>query len=338
MNPHLSRRRWLAGVASTALVAPAIVRNAAAAGATKLVYQTSWTPEPDEAGVYQAVATGLYASYGLDVEIHTGGPQLNSSQIFFAGKADFVTTDGFRVAEFAQQGLPGLAIAAFYQRSPIVILSHEHVGNDTLADLRGKPILISEAERNSYWSWLKAKFGYSEEQARPYTFNMAPFLVDPTLSMQGYITDEPYKARRQGVDPVVHLLADSGYLDYYNVTLASSRLVAENKPLVQRFVDATIKGWHSYLTGDPRPANDLIKRGNPDMTDDLIAYARSAMKQYRLFESDDVTKGGLGAMSDAAWHNLYRSMSAVGALPTGIDISKGYTLEFINKRVGTACC
>jgi NitT/TauT family transport system substrate-binding protein len=333
MAAMLSRGRWLGGLTATALSAPFVFRNAAAAGGTKLIYQTSWTPEPDEAGIYQALATGVYNASGLDVEIRAGGPQLNSMQMFLAGKADFVTTDGFRVPELVQQGLPGIAIAAFYQKSPIVILSHEHAGNDTLTELKGKPILISEGERESYWVWLKAKYGYTEDQARPYTFNMAPFIVDKALSMQGYITDEPYQARREGVQPVIHVLAESGYLDYYNVVLASPRMVAQNPAVVAHFVDATIKGWHSYLDGDPKPANDMIKTGNPDMTDGLIAYARSAMKRYGLFESDDVKKGGIGAMSDAMWKNNYQSMAAIGALPAGVDIRKGYTLAFVNKRV-----
>ncbi len=330
----LSRSRWLGGLAATSFCAPFVFSNAAAQGATKLIYQTSWTPEPDEAGMYQAVATGIYKSYGLDVEIHAGGPQLNSLQMFFAGKADFVTTDAFRVAGAVAQGLPGVAVAAFYQKAPHVILSHQHAGNDTLAELKGKPILISQADRESFWLWLKAKYGYVEDQARPYTFNMAPFLVDSNLSMQGYITNEPYQAQRAGMTPVIHVLADNGYTDYYNVILASSRLVADNRPVVQRFVDATIIGWQSYLGRNPKPANDAIKSGNPDMTDGLIAYARTTMKRHGLLASADVTKGGLGAMSDATWQNMYRTMSAVGALPAGLDVRKGYTLEFVNKRVG----
>jgi NitT/TauT family transport system substrate-binding protein len=311
------------------------VRFASAEGLAKLVYQTAWTPTPDDAGMYQAVATGIYNAYGLDVELVAGGPQLNSMQIFFAGKADFVTTDAFRVLETVQHGLPGVAIAAFYQKSPVVLLSHQHAGNDTLAELKNKPILIAPNDRESHWLWLKAKYGYTDDQARPYTFNMAPFLVDKNLSMQGYITDEPYQARRQGVELVVHMLADNGYQDYNNVVLASPRLVAEKKPIVQRFVDATIKGWQSYLNGDPKPANDAIKKGNPDLPDGLIDYARSAMKQYALFDSADVKKGGIGAMSAGAWSGMYQTMARAGALPGGIDVRKGYTLEFVNKRVGS---
>ena len=327
----LSRRRWIGGLAASA-AAPFVVRNAAAAGGTKLVYQTSWTPEPDEAGIYQAVASGIYAAHGLDVVVNAGGPQLNSLQIFFAGGADFVTTDGFRVAAGITRDLPGIAIAAFYQKPPHVILSHPHAGNDTLEDLRGKHILISPPDRDSFWRWLKAKYGYRDDQALPYTFNMAPFLVDPQLSMQGYITAEPYLAQRAGISPIVHVLADHGYVDYYQVILASPGMVADRPDVVQRFVDATVKGWQSYLFGNPKPANDAIKASNPRMTDEAIAYARAAMKAHHLLDSGDAESGGLGAMSDATWNLLNRTMAQAGALPGGIDIRKGYTLAFIGKH------
>jgi NitT/TauT family transport system substrate-binding protein len=330
----LSRRRFVGGLAATSLAAPFVFRNASAAGLTKIVYQTAWTPEPDDGGLYQAVASGIYKSYGFDVQLQAGGPQLNSSQIFFSGQADFVNTDSFRALGYVKQNLPGVAVAAFYQKPPTVLLSHPRAGNDTLAELKGKPILISTGGREAYWIWLKAKYGYDDDQARPYTFTMAPFLVDNTLSMEGYLTIEPFQAQKAGVNPVVHVLADNGYLAYYNVMLASPRMVAENKAVVQRFVDATIMGWRDFLFGNAKPAIDAIKSGNPEMNDALIAYARTAMKRHALCDSDDVRHFGLGAMTDAKWKSIYASMAAVGALPAGIDPRKAYTLQFVNKRVG----
>jgi NitT/TauT family transport system substrate-binding protein len=165
---------------------------------------------------------------------------------------------------------------------------------------------------------------------------MAPFLVDTTMSVQGFVYIEPYLAQRAGVAPVVHLLADNGYLDYNGVIIASPRLVSDQKPVVQRFIDATIKGWQGYLYGDPTAANAIIRNGNPEMSDGLIAYARDTMKRRGIYTSDDVRRGGLGAMTDAHWQRIYRSMADVGALPAGLDIRKGYTLEFVNRRVGVA--
>jgi NitT/TauT family transport system substrate-binding protein len=332
VKPSLTtRRQFVAGAAACAF--PAFIRKAGAQGLTKLVYQTGWLPQPDKGGLYQAAETGIYKSYGLDVELRPGGPQLNVNQIFLAGQADFVDSDSFRVMNFVNKGFPAVAVAAFGQKSFSALLSHKGAGNDTLADLKGKPILVSTIGQQTYWLWLKAKYGFTDDQIRPHTFSLAPFLVDKTVSTEGFITSEPYASRKAGVDPIVHVLADNGYANYSNVVVTSPKMVSDRADVVQRFVDATSKGWKSYLYGDPKPANDAIKRGNAEMTDDQIAFAIGAMKQSGTALSDDVKRGGIGAMSDAQWKRVYDAMSTAGAESAGIDIRKGYTLQFVNKRV-----
>jgi NitT/TauT family transport system substrate-binding protein len=336
MSTLFTRRQALATLAgTTTLAAPAFLRHARAQGGlTKITYQTGWLPQPDKGGLYQALALGYYKDAGLEVELKKGGPQLNVNQIFLAGRADFVDSDSVRVLNFVKEGLPGVAVAAFGQRPMTVLLSHKGTGHDTLASLKGQPLLVSTVGRQTYFQWLKARYGFADEQARPYTYSMAPFLADKSMSMEGFITSEPYELKRAGADPVVHVLADQGYQAYSNVMLAQPRLVAEQPDVVQRFVDATAKGWASYLHGDPTPGNDLIRAGNPEMSPEKIAYAIAAMKRHNIFSSSDVDKGGVGAMSDARWKAIYDAMVAAGAMPAGLDIRKGYTLKFVNKRVG----
>jgi len=103
---------------------------------------------------------------------------------------------------------------------------------------------------------------------------------------------------------------------------------------VRRFVDASIEGWYSYLDGDPAPGNALIRKANPEMTDALIAYGRDSLKKHGILQSGDAAKDGIGAMNAARWQDFYQSMSKAGLYPPGLDVSKAYTLEFVNHRVG----
>jgi NitT/TauT family transport system substrate-binding protein len=217
-----------------------------------------------------------------------------------------------------------------------VLIAHAGVGNDALAALKGKPIMISTDTRAGWWLFLKAKFGYSDDQIRPYTFNVAPFLVDKNAVQQGYLTSEPYLIQQQHATPVVFLLADAGYSSYGSLIQTSRKLVEENPDLVQRFVDASIEGWYSYLYGDPSPANALIKRDNPEMTDDLLAYARSKIKEHGIVDSGDAETGGIGAMSDARWRDFLKVMADQGLYAQDIDYKRAYTAQFVNKRVGMA--
>ena len=212
--------------------------------------------------------------------IRQGGPQVNHSQLLAAGAIEFgQSPNSFIPLNFVNEKIPMVAVAALFQKDPAVIISHPGQGNDSLAALKGKPIMIGSDTRAGWWLFLKARFGFTDDQIRPYTFNVAPFLADPRMSQQGYATSETFIVEQQGIKPVVHLLADAGYLSYATVIQTSAKLVADNPGLVQRFVDASIEGWYSYLYGDPKPGNLLIKRDNPDMTDELIAYGIAKMKQ-----------------------------------------------------------
>jgi NitT/TauT family transport system substrate-binding protein len=334
----VSRRRTagllLGGAAACTLGSLGAVRRPRAQAPDKLIYQTAWRAQPQQGGIYQAIATGLYRQHGLEVEVRHGGPQLDINTLLLAGRVDFIEGNLFGALNYARENLPGIAVAAIFQKDERVLLSHPGVGNDSLPALKGKPILISTAGRQSFWQWLKAKYGYADEQARPYTFSLAPFLADRTMSMQGFVTVEPYVLRAAGVDPVMQLLADHGFDNYQGLMMCQPRLVNEKADLVQRFVDATIKGWAAYLGGDPAPGNGLIRHDNPDMSDDKIADAIATMRAYKLAESGDAATLGLGAMTAKRWWSFYREMVAVGALPDGLAIDRHFTLQFVNKRVG----
>ncbi|MBM3574066.1 MAG: ABC transporter substrate-binding protein, partial [Alphaproteobacteria bacterium] len=263
--------RWILTLAALAF---SLAGAAQAQPRNKVNFGLDWVAEAEYGGFYQAIATGIYAAHGLDVTIHQGGPQVNHMQLLIAGRLDF-NLGGGRAIEFAAENLPFMAVAAIFQRDLAVLLAHPGQGNDSFESLRGKPILIGADTRNGWWLYLAAKYGYSDNQIRPYTFNMAPFLADKTSAQQGYISSEPFLIRKEaGFDPVVLPLSDSGYLGYGNIITTSVKLVREKPDLVRRFIDASIKGWYSYLYGDPTPANQLILKTNPEMPADLVDFGR----------------------------------------------------------------
>jgi NitT/TauT family transport system substrate-binding protein len=301
----------------------------------QVTFGTDWRAEAEHGGYYQAIATGIYAKHGLEVTLRQGGPQVNHTLLLAAGRLDFdEAPNSFIGLNFVKENVPMVAVASFFQKDPSVLIAHPGVGNDNLAALKGKPIMISTDTRTGYWLFLKAKFGYSDDQIRPYNFNMAPFLADKNAVQQGYLTSEPFLIEKEGVKPVVMLLADSGYTSYGSLIETSQKLINEKPDLVQRFVDASAEGWYSYLYGDPSPGNALIKRDNPEETDDLLAYAIAKIKEYGVVDSGDSLTKGIGAMGDARWQSFFDVMAQQGLYPKTMDWKKAYTLRFVNRRAG----
>jgi len=330
----------VAGLQRVVLVAAAGMVLCAPASAQqtldKVRFGTNWVAEAEHGGHYQALADGTYRRYGLDVTIVPGGPNVNNRMLLPVGKLDFfMSANTLQSFDAVERNIPILAVAAMFQKDPQVLIAHPDQGIDKFEDLKQLTLFISPEGIASYFQWLKADYGFSEKNVKPYTSNPQPFLVDKRSAMQGYVTSEPFAIeKRAGFKPKVFLLADYGFNSYSTLIETRRDLVVKKPDLVQRFVDASIIGWMNYLYGDNKAANALIKRQNPEMTDELLAYSIAKMKEYGIVDSGDAATLGVGAMTDARMKNFYDKMVRAGVVKPSIALDKAYTLQFVNKRVG----
>jgi NitT/TauT family transport system substrate-binding protein len=319
---------WLS--ASLCFAAPS------AMAADKVSFGTNWLAEAEHGGYYQAVVDGTYAKYGLDVTIVQGGPQANNGLLLAAGKLDFYMGGNLLLAfDAVDQNLPIVVVAADFQKDPQIVMSHPGVGLDQWSDLPKATAFIGKEGLASFYRWMESDYGFKEENVRPYTFNAAPFIADKNSIQQGYVTSEPFAVEREGhFKPNIFLFADRGYSTYATTIETRADIVAKHPDIVQRFVDASAIGWYHYLYGDNSAANALIKKENPDMTDEQIAFSIAKIKEYGLADSGDTLKLGIGAMTDERVKSFYDSMVKAGVVKPGLDYKKAYTLQFIDKGVG----
>ena len=328
--------RFLCSAPLGALFAAVMAAHAPAQQLDKVKFGTNWVAEAEHGGFYQAVADGTYAKYGLEVTIVPGGPTANNRMLLIAGRIDFFMS-GNTLAAFdaVANNVPTIAVAAMFQKEPQVLIAHPDPAIDKLADLKPLTLFISTEGMGSYFQWLKADYGFREEQVKPYTFNPQPFLADKRSAMQGYVTSEPFAIETQGgFKPKIFLLADYGF-DAYSTLIETRNEVLEKQPdVVRRFVEASIIGWYNYLYGDNKAANALIRKDNPEMTDALINYSVAKLKEYGVVDSGDTLKLGIGAMTDARMDSFYAKMTKAGVVKPGLDIRKAYTTQFVNKGLG----
>jgi len=334
---RIERRALLTGGTAFTLAAVAGARVPLAQTLEKVSFQTNWRAQAEHGGYYQAIAAGLYAQAGIECDLRQGGPNLNIGQLLLTGRVDMTMSNSFEAFTYVREDAPFFTIASIFQKDPQVLIGHPDTGFHTFENLKGRTLLIGSGGRVTYWPYLRKKYGLSDSQLRPYTFNMAPYLADRNVVQQGFLTSEPYSiARAIGRSPPVLLIADAGFSAYQTTIAISRRLATDKRDLIQRFVDATLEGWALYLKGGPATdaANALIKKANPEQTDDRIAYAIRVLNERGIVMSGDALTGGIGAMSAARWQDFYRSMVDVGVLPAGLDVGRAYTLDFVNKGIG----
>ena len=336
MTAYRLTRRASLGLAAVPILLP-LARPARAQTLDRLVFQTDWRAQAEHGGYYQAVAAGLYRKAGIECEIRQGGPSLNIGQLLLTGRVDMTMSNSFEAFTYVREDAPFFTIGSIFQKDPQVLIGHPDTGFDGFEDLKGRTLLIGSGGRVTYWPYLRKKFGLRDEQLRPYTFNMAPFLADRNVVQQGFISSEPYSISKAiGRMPPYLLIADAGFSAYQTTIAISRKLAGEKRDLIQRFVDATLEGWAQHLKGGPstEAANALIKKANPEQTDDRIEYAIKVMNERGIVVSGDALQGGIGAMTDARWQGFYQSMVDVDVLPRGLDVARAYTLDFVNKGIG----
>ncbi len=323
LNHRLVVRALAAFTALSAISAPALAQE-------KFTYTTNWYAQAEHGGFYQALATGLYKKEGLDVTIRMGGPQVNIMQLMAAGQTECVM--GYDVQTFKswETGINAVTVAAAFQKDPQVLIGHPGVVNK-MEDLKGKTILISSAANTTYWPWLMATYKLEPSQARPYTFNIQPFMADKNLVQQGYLSSEPYAIEKEAkLKPSVFLLSDHGWPPYSTTIVCLEKTVREKPKAVAAFVKASMEGWKSYLRGDPAPGNALIKKDNPNMTDDKIAHGIKLLNETGMVFGGDAATMGAGVITDQRMKVTYDMMVAMKLLdPSKVDVRKTYTTQFV---------
>lgn len=303
-----------------------VLTLSAAQAQEKFTFMTNWYAQAEHGGYYQAIANGIYKKHGLDVTLRMGGPQINIIQIMAAGQADCImgATDT-QMMMTRGNGLPIVNVAAIFQKDPQVLIAHEDV--KSFEDMKGKTILIAPTAMRGMWSWLKGKYGYTDAQARPYTYNIQPFVADNNVVQMGLLSSEPFAIQKAGVKANVFLLADQGYPPYANLISCMDKTVKEREKTVAAFVAATAEGYKSYLA-DPAPGNALIKKDNPNMSEEQLAYGVAKLKEMGIITSGDAATQGIGTITRERLDKTYAFLIEAGLIdPAKVKLDQAYRFD-----------
>ena len=300
-----------------------------------VVFGTNWVAQAEHGGFYQSVADGTYAECGLEVSIQPGGPQVNNRALMLAGRIDFhMGGELLQAFSAAQENIPVVAVAAIFQKHPQVIVTHPEAA-ESWEDLKDLTLLIGDNGYQSYYQWMIAAHGFTEEQRQPYTFNPAPFLADETVAMQGYLSSEPYLVEKEGgFEPNIFLIADAGYSTYATTIETMAGTIAEKPEVVKCFVEGSILGWYNYLYGENDAANAMIMEANPEMTQDKIDFAIAKMLENGIVDSGDAETMGIGVLTSEKVLAFYEKMVAAGVVEDGLDLSATYDASFTGQGLG----
>lgn len=261
----------------------------------------NWYAEPEFGGFFDAAVRGTYAERGLDVELVPGGPGVPVLEMLAAGKVDVAVSGADDLLLRRAQGLDAVAVFPAFQDSPVGLMVHARSGVRRFEDVKG-PVAIEAGSPFQQYLW--AKYGWEGRVAMvPTTGTVGPFLADPALAQQAYITSEPCVAESQGATIAFLPGRDAGWNPYASLVVV--RGADAGAEWVGRFVDASREGWEAYLA-DPALGNAEIARLNPELSPERLACI--VRRQHAFVVGTE----GLGSMSEARWTELAAAMRGIG--------------------------
>ena len=312
----------LAGVAALS------ASSQGARAAEPITFGLNWLAETEHCGFYEAKAAGLYDKAGLDVTLVPGGPDTNVPLLVASGKYQLGMGSSFTTLNLLAQDIPAKTVAAFLKKDPQTLVAHPGQGVSTLEDLKGRTIMIAKFSQQEFWQFLKTKYGFSDEQLKPYTYSAAPFLSDPKVVQQGYITEDAYLLGKVMPEPPVSLLlADYGYQNYASTVFGRTDWIDAHKDAVKAFVKATADGYQACLDGTAKAGEDAILTANPEHTKGLYDFKLKQMKDRKMVTGED--GGPIGQMTDARWTDFFDTMVTSGVYPKDLDYKAAYDMSFV---------
>ena len=297
----------------------------------RIIVGLNWVPETEHCGLFQAQAAGLYQKAGLAVEIVSGGPEVNLPLLVGSGRMNLALGSSFTTLNMINRGIDAETIASFFQKDPQTLIAHGGQGIGGLEDVRGHRVMIANFSREEFWRFLKARYGFTDDQLQPLDSNPSAFLADKSAVAQGYVTQDEVLIGSRMREPLVSfVLADYGF-DNYSQTLFGMRpWINAHRDLVRRFIQATAQGYRDCTLGDPKVAMAPILARNPEHGEILYLFKQKQIRTLQLVTGGDAASLGIGAMTDRRWEHFFRTMAATGLYPADLNWRRAYSLDFID--------
>lgn len=280
-----------------------------------------WFNQAQFAGFYMAQEKGLYKAVGLDVNIQPGGPDFPAVQMVTGGNEQFGVTGADQILIARSKGVPVVALAVIYRRSPFVLFSLTKSGIKTPADYVGKKIgvKIGGNEELIYRAVLaKAGIDPSKLTEMPIKFDLTPLLSGDIDVWPGYLINEVLAAKEKGFDVNIVYPGDYG-VDLYADTLFTTETMLKDKPgVVKEFVAATLQGWSDAIAAPEEAAKVTVKFGDKLSYNHELAMMKASMP---LLKPDDRQ---VGSMDESEWSALQKLLVSGGFQKKPINVAQAF--------------
>lgn len=274
----------------------------------KVTLQLKWTHAFQFAGYYAAVEKGFYKEAGLDVTILQAGPGMDPVEKVLNGDAHFgVGTSSLLLSR--QSGKPLKVLAVIFQHSSQVLITNPLTAREGLDKLNTKRIMI-EPHADEILAYLKKQNTPLEKlKFLEHSFDPQDLIEKRIDAMSAYVTYETWFLDKAGLNYNVFTPRSSG-IDFYGDNLfTSEKLLTENVKLVEKFRDASLKGWKYAMSNIDETAQLIYSKYSDKLPVEFYKYEAHRMEELMQPELIEI-----GYMNTSRWQHIADTYIDLGLL------------------------
>lgn len=275
----------------------------------KVVLQLKWFHQFQFAGYYAAKEKGFYDELGLDVEIKQRDLKYNNVEEVIKGKAQYGIADSILIL-YKSHGEPVVIVSPIFQHSASALISLKSSGINSPYDLGEKDVLFYPNDVDGFailamFKKLNLKPNLIREREKNDYLKLINKEID---AIPVYLSNEPFYFKEKNID--INIINPSNYgFDFYGDILFTSEDEVKNHPQrVQKFKEATLKGWNYALDHQEEIIQLIHNKYNSSKSLEHLRYEAKAIEKLIMREIvplGSVDKGRVRYISDL--YNEYGS-------------------------------
>ena len=276
---------------------------------------------------------GFFKENGLDVTINPGGPANSSVKLVAAGTDDFGVTGSSELLQARAKGIPIVAVAVVFKRSPVVYIAKKISHIEKPEDFIGKKVALvfGENTETEYRAMLKnLSIDANKIKEIAFNFNLVPFLEDKIDVIPAYAFDQPISAEMEGAQINRIFPSDHGVTPYGDVLFTRDKMIEERPEIIERFLRAFVQAW-KWCMENPEEAIDILLKNTESLNLNKTKESATLHEAFKFVIPKDEPNKQIGVMEHKRWEDSLMPLKEFNLVDKEIDLTTAYNSNFIDK-------
>jgi NitT/TauT family transport system substrate-binding protein len=312
---------------------PAAATSASKPALKNMTVQLSFLANVQYYGISYAAKTGIFERNGLNVEYRPGGAGIDPIRMASAGAVDIGLGDPTALlVATANSGVSVTVFAADFQRSPISVMCRGDRGVTTLADIKGKTVGIKpNADPQFQTVLLRNNLKKEDITYLPIGLTDVTPIIAGNIDCQftAFSVNEPYTLKKNGITPVVFLIADNGIPTQGDVYFTDPQKIKDDPAKYAAFVKSVQESWRTFIKDPPAAAKWVVDNRLVDGLD-IDQQTAQANAMIELLQPPGMTKPLLSLDLDT-WKATAKAAKDAGTVTSVLDVATLLSLDTVTQ-------